>query len=178
MLVLLLFNLGGYMLLFQFFIYQSDRSINNRINNNRYKTSDLVEIKIPVHLAIQENWAEYEPISGQVQLKDNSYNYAELKLTRDTMYLLCIPNPDKSRLVNANIIYAKQVSDIPMNKKSHLPLLKKSISESEYQYSIIDYQAFIPAKSSNAGHEHAFSDIVKTSIDVPGQPPEVSTLLS
>jgi hypothetical protein len=177
MLSLLLFNLGGYMLLFHFFIYRSDSSILSRINNNRYKSTELVQVKIPVHLAI-EDWTEFEPISGQVQLKDNSYNYAELKLTRDTMYLMCIPNHDKTRLVNANIIYAKQVSDIPMNKKSHLPLLKKSISESEYQYSIIDYQAFIPAKNSKAGHEDAFSDIVKTSIDVPGQPPEVSAHLS
>ena len=165
------------MLLFQFFIHQSDSSILSRINNNRYKSTDLVQIKIPVHLAI-EDWTDFEPISGQVQLKDNSYNYAELKMTRDTMYLMCIPNHDKTRLVNANIIYAKQVSDIPMNKKSQVPLLKKSISKSEYQYSITYYQAFIPEKDTKFRHNRAFSNIVNTSIDVPGQPPEASSFFS
>lgn len=178
MLVLLLFNLGGYMLLFQFFIYQSDRSINNRINNNRYKNSDLVEVKIPVHLAIQENWSEYEPISGQVQFKDNSYNYAQLRLTRDTMYLLCVPNTDKSRLINANIIYAKQVSDIPMNKKSHTPVTKKSISENEYTYTTLLTRALIPATPIKTGYDYASPDIIKAALDVPGQPPDVASLLS
>jgi len=161
------------MLLFQFFIYRSDSSILNRINNNHYKNTDLVEVKIPVHLAIQD-WTEYEPISGQVQLKDNSYNYAELKLTRDTMYLRCIPNQDKSRLINANIIYAKQVSDIPVNKRSHPPLTKKSISENQYNYTILQYKAFLPVNDTKAGYDYASSDIIKTSIDVPGQPPELS----
>src|ERR1700759_5085324 len=101
MLALLLFNLGGYLLLFQYLIYQSDRSIIQKINNNHYKSSDLVEVKIPVHLNIQD-WTEFEPISGVVQLKDNNYNYAELKMTRDTIYLMCIPNANKSRLVTAN----------------------------------------------------------------------------
>lgn len=161
------------MLLFQYFIYRSDSSINERINNNCYKATDLVEIKIPVHLVIQD-WTEYEPISGQVQLKDNCYNYAELKMTRDTMYLMVIPNRDKARLVNANVIYAKQVSDIPMNKKSHLPSIKKNIGDNEYNYSItMRYQAVTPADDSKTGHGYAFAAITKTSIDIPGQPPEV-----
>jgi hypothetical protein len=159
------------MLLFQFFIYNSDSKILNRINNNGYKSADLVEVKIPVHLAI-EDWTEYEPVSGRVQLKNNSYNYAELRMTRDTMYLLCIPNHEKTRLVNANIIYAKQVSDIPMSKKSHLPITKKSISDSEYNYTLLQYNALVPAESTKARHNYAFSAIINTSIDVSGQPPE------
>jgi hypothetical protein len=177
MLALLLFNLGGYLLLFQYLIYQSDRSIIQKINNNHYKSTDLVEVKIPVHLNIQD-WTEFEPISGAVQLKDNSYNYAELKMTRDTIYLMCIPNTNKSRLVTANIIYARQVSDIPVNKKSHLPLIKKSISESECNYTITLYKALIPAENSKAGCNYAYSDIVKTTIDVPGQPPESAVIFS
>src|ERR1700761_8764985 len=101
MLALLMFNMGGYMFFFQYLIYRSDISINEQINNNRYKSTDLVEIKIPVKLNIQD-WSEYEVISGQVKLKDTTYNYAELKMTRDTMYLKCIPNHEKGRLVNAN----------------------------------------------------------------------------
>jgi hypothetical protein len=177
MLALLLFNIGGYMLLFQYFIYRSDNSITERINHNHYRSKDLVEVKIPVHLNIQD-WDDYALISGQVQFKDNCYNYAELRMTRDTMYLLCIPNHDKTRLVNANIIYAKQISDIPSGKKSHVPLIKKSISESESNYPIIRYQALIIAQEIKAGHGYAFSDIIKASIDVPGQPPEVQSILS
>ncbi|MGZ3751992.1 MAG: hypothetical protein ACXVB0_04580 [Mucilaginibacter sp.] len=177
LLVLLLFNTGGYMLLFQYVIYQSDHSISQRINNNHYKSTELIEVKIPVHLNIQD-WGEYEPISGQVQLKDNCYNYAELKMTRDTLYLMCIPNHEKTRLVNANIIYAKQVSDIPLNKKSHVPLTKKSISENEYNYTVIQYQAAVTVDASTALPDYTASNITKPFIGIPCQPPEAGTSLS
>ena len=99
-------------------------------------------------------------------------------MTRDTLYLLVIPNHARTKLVNANIIYAKQVSDIPVNKKSHTPLTKKSISENEYNYTSLQYMALIPVKAKKVVHNYAFSDIIKSSIDVSGQPPEVSITLS
>jgi len=67
MLVLFLFNLGGYQLLFQYFIYESDVSITQQINNNHYKSSDLVEVKIPVHLNNFQNWDEFKPVSRHLK---------------------------------------------------------------------------------------------------------------
>lgn len=178
MLFAILFNLGGYGLFFKYMIDRSDSRIVDRINRNHYRASELVEVKIPVNLPTLQDWTEYEVVSGQVQFKNNKYNYAQIKMTRDTLYLLVIPNHDRSKLVNANIIYAKQVNDIPVNKKSHLPLIKKSISESEYNYTTIRFNAFAPVEDTKTGFDYAFFNIVKTALDVPVQPPEVSTLLS
>ena len=177
MLALLLFNSGGYALLFQYFIYRSDNSVNERINNNQYKNADLFEVKIPVHLNIQD-WTEYEPIGGQVQFRDNSYNYAELKMTRDTMYLLCIPNPERARLVNANIIYAKYVNDIPVSKKSHVPSTKRSINESQYNYPVTEYQVAFTAETAQLLPRYAVLNIIKPFIGTPCQPPETGNSLS
>jgi hypothetical protein len=177
MLALLLFNSGGYALLFQYFIYRSDNSVNERINNNQYKNTDLFEVKIPVHLNITD-WNEYELVSGQVQLRDNSYNYAELKMTRDTMYLMCIPNPEKGRLVNANIIYAKYVNDIPMNKKSHAPSVKKVISENVYNYTETQSKPNLTAEAVTPLPNFALRNILKPFIGIPCQPPEADNILS
>ena len=171
MLALLVFNMGGYMFFFQYLIYRSDNSISEQINNNRYKSTDLVEIKIPVKLHIQD-WSEYEVISGQVKLKDTTYNYAELKMTRDTMYLKCIPNHEKGRLVNANIIYGKQVNDIPLSKKAHLPLIKKSFSDSEYIYTANKFYGLTLLEGTKAWHNYTSSKTINTSIDFAGQPPD------
>ncbi len=177
MLALLLFNSGGYALLFQYFIYRSDNSVNERINNNQYKNADLFEVKIPVHLNIQD-WTEYGLVSGQVQFRDNSYNYAELKMTRDTIYLMCIPNPEKARLVNANIIYAKFVNDIPMSKKAHAPSVKKSTGENEYNYTLTQYHPKLTGEAAKPLSRHTFPNIIKPFIGIPGQPPEDSSKLS
>jgi hypothetical protein len=178
MLITVLFNLGGYSLLFEYMIYRSDSNIIYQINHNNYHNSDLVEVKIPVNLPTMQDWTDFQKISGQVQFKNNKYNYAEIKMTRDTLYLLVIPNHDRTKLVNANIIYAKQVNDIPVNKKSHLPLIKKSISDSEYNYTMLQYKAAIHVSDAKSGWNYASSDIIKPPLDVPGQPPEVLSLLS
>lgn len=173
MLFVVLFNLGGYSLFFQYMIKRSDSKIISQINNNRYHNSDLVEVKIPVNLPTLQDWTEFETISGQVQFKSNTYNYAEIRMTRDTLYLLVIPNHARTKLVNANIIYAKQVNDIPINKKSHTSLLKKSICESEYHYIALNYKTAAPVNNTTCYHNYSFFNIIKPSLGVPGQPPEV-----
>jgi len=173
MLSLLLFNLGGYMLLFQFLIYRSDTSIIENINNNCYKSSDLVEVKMPVHLNIAD-WHDYEVIGGQVKFKEHIYNYAELKLTRDTMYLLCLPNRDKTRLAKMNISYAKQITGIPQNKKSHMPDAKKLFSGNDYLYPASAANKIISSDKAQPVTGYNRLSIVKTPSAIPGQPPEAN----
>jgi len=119
-----MFSICGHILLYQYFVYKADQYFNEQISQNRYNISDLVEIKVPQHTSIVQDWKRYEPISGQVQFRNTCYNYVKLKLTADTIYLQCIPNYEKTRLFNQNIISAKEVADIPVSKKSHVPFGK------------------------------------------------------
>jgi hypothetical protein len=175
MLMLLIFNMGGYQLLFQYFIYQSDNFITEQINNNRYKSTDLIEVKIPVHLTISD-WDAFQPIGGQLKVKDKVYNYAELRLTRDTMYLMCIPNHEKARIINAKNVYAKQVNDIPVNKKSNLPLLKKNISENYYTHTDNKFGILTPTERTKNWRNYVTSNIISTSINFAGQPPDAGII--
>ncbi len=94
------------------------------ISKNMYNVHDLVEIKVPQHIQTIQNWGGYERINGQVQFKNTCYNYVKLRLTKDTIYLVCIPNYEKTRLFNQNIINARDIADIPVNKKDHVPFGK------------------------------------------------------
>lgn len=119
------------MVLFQYFIYQSNKFNEEQISKNLYKASDLVEIKIPVNLPKITNWNSYERISGTIQLQENWYNYVKLRMTRDTLFVMCVPNYKTTRLINANIIYAREVSEAPLNaKKQAIPL--KNIAMFKY----------------------------------------------
>ena len=114
-----LFSMGGYSLLFQYYIHQSDVKMVKEIFDNKVDNAKLIEIKIPVNMPTIQDWDEYEVITGQIQLKDAYYNYVRLRMTRDTMYFVCVPNTNKTRLVNANIITAKEINDVPISKKGH-----------------------------------------------------------
>jgi len=170
-LVLLLINVGGYQLLFQYFIYQSDNAITEQINYNRYKTTDLVEVKIPVYLNMQ-NWDDFKPIGGQVTVKGNVYNYAQLRITRDTLYLMCIPNHNKAGLIKANLTYGKQVNDMPVSKKPILPLIKKSISESEFIYAANKFNGLISIEKTKMRHSYVAQNVINIPVNVAGQPPD------
>ena len=177
MLGLLLFNLGGYMLFFQFLIYRSDSSIIENINTNRYQSSDLVEIKIPVHLNV-DDWVDYAVISGQVKFKKRIYDYAELKLTRDTMYLLCLTNHDKAGLAKMNLTYAKQITGIPQNKKSHTPDVKKIFGDNNYLYPASAADKTIRPDKKQLTTDYTRLIIIKAPSDIPGQPPEIHSFNS
>lgn len=172
MLVAILFNSGGYDLFFQYMIYQSDVRVFDKINNNHYKHSDLVDVKIPVDMPTQQDGDGYQSISGQVEANGSRYDYAEIKITRDTLYLRVIPNPELTKLVKANVLYGKLVNDLPASnaKHSNNSLTKKSVSESEYL--TVTYMRSPTVMIRKLTHSFSHSGILKPTLEVGGQPPE------
>ncbi len=118
------FSICGHLLLYQYSLFITYRIFNERISQNVYNLNDLVEIKIPLVNPINQNWRKYASVSGRVQFRLKSYNYVKLKLTPHAIYLACIPNYEKTKLSNHNIINAKDIDDIPVKKKDHVPFGK------------------------------------------------------
>lgn len=168
-----LFNTGGYNLVFQYFIHRSELQITKEIYENKVDATQLVQIKIPVNNPGMTDWADYERVQGQVQLKDGFYNYVGVKMTRDTMFLVCVANSVKTKLFNANIILAKNVSDAPLTKKGQEAPAKKtsSSSTSEYNYTDVNY-AFLSFEDSIDRRENTISSKLSNPyIESPGKPP-------
>ena len=165
------YNLGGYVALFQYCIYQADKFNELQISKDRYKPTDLVEVKIPVHLPGADNYGGYQQISGSVQLAQNCYNYVQMKMTEDTLYVKCIPNYKTTRLNKANTIFARQVSEAPFNAKKQsspvksVTLAKYLPAETTLAATITELTVVLSAKPYNnalkAGHSY-----------IAGQPPE------
>lgn len=166
-----LFSLYGSMAVYAYCVYRSDKLFNEEINKSNYKIDDLVEVKVPVKMPTIQNWQEYVSISGQVQLKDNCYNYVKLKMTRDTMYLMCVPNYKTTRLSKQNIIDAHNVADIPFNKKDHVPFGKMN-NLGMFNYTVLQFRFSTPVAALKKIVNITHSDILNSYISRPGQPPE------
>jgi hypothetical protein len=167
-----LFNTGGYSLIFQYFSHRSDVQITKDIYENKVDATQLVQIKVPVHNPGMTDWPDYERVQGQIQLKDAFYNYVGVKMTRDTMYLVCVENSTKSKIFNANIIVAKNVSDAPLSKKGQeAPSVKKGASTSEYNNQTVNY-AFLCFEDSALKRDYFISSkLTHPYIESPGKPP-------
>jgi hypothetical protein len=131
----------------------------------------FIEIKLPVHIPTIQDWSEYEEIVGQIQLKDAYYNYVRLKMTRDTMYLVCIPNTAKTRLVNANVITAKAVNDVPLSKKGGDMASKKVNALSEYNLQAFQYNYSSFGIFLKRSVQPEFLHLNNPFIESPGKPP-------
>ena len=158
-------------MLYQYYIHQSDVQIVKEIFDNKVNDAKLVEIKVPVNMPTIQDWTEYEVIQGQIQLKDTYYNYVRLKMTRDTMYFVCIPNSVKTRLAKANVIAAKEFSDVPLTKKGHEAPVKKINSISDYNLQSFTYE-YASFETDVKPVSRTISFVLdKPFFDSPGKPP-------
>ena len=170
-----LFYLGGYMLAFQYFMNRSDNQIVSQLYSNGANSSKLINLKIPVHMPTLDDWTDYANIQGQVQVKDAYYNYVRLKMTKDTLYLICLPNTVKANLAKANIIMTKNLNDIPLSKKGpNNSSTKKAESTYDHFYQIVkcDYTPLAELVKINT-HSEVFH-LSNPYIESPGKPPNTS----
>ncbi len=176
MLCIILFNIGGQLAFHQYLVYKSDKFFNEQISKNLYSTDDLTEVKIPVNMPGISDWKSFENLSGEVRFENASYNYVKIKITHTAIYLMCIPNYETTRLHGQNIIYAKQIKDIPVPKKEHVPFGKMSLIA--YNYPVIHFKFSIPVTISrkNTPNNHSFT--LKSLISGPGQPPDMAIIVS
>jgi hypothetical protein len=166
-----LFYIGGYSLLFQYYIHKADEQMVKEIFDNKIDTTQLIQLKIPVNMPTIQDWADYEVVAGQIQLKDAYYNYVGLKMTRDTMYFVCLPNATKTRLVNANIITAKEIADVPLSKKGQEPASKKANTLSDYNLQAFKYSYSAHGIFQKLNKAPEFVTLDDPFIESPGKPP-------
>jgi hypothetical protein len=171
-----LFYLGGYMLAFQYFMNRSDDQIVSALYSNGANSSKLIKLKIPVHMPTLDDWTDYANIQGQVQVKDAYYNYVRLKMTKDTLYLICLPNTVKANLAKANVIMTKNLNDIPLNKKGANNSSNKKAETSSYDhfYQIIKCDYAPLAELIKITPRSEITHLSNPYIESPGKPPNTA----
>jgi hypothetical protein len=117
--------------LFDYFIQRSDEQLAHRLDTHQYNDAELIEVKIALHTPYLSNWSDYERIDGEAEVNGIYYTYVKRKINNDTLYLLCLPNKNKTQLQAARIEYANKVQDVPNTKEAGT--LKKNPAGNEYQ---------------------------------------------
>ncbi|THU39647.1 hypothetical protein FAM09_14215 [Niastella caeni] len=166
-----LFNIAGYTLLFDYFIQQSDRQFIQQLDNNQYNDSELIEVKIALHTPYLTSWSDYERIDGEAEVNGVYYNYVKRKIYNDTLYLLCLPNKNKTQLNAARIDYANKVNDVPANADD-TGALKKNPAGSEYQQPLNQFTVSLPATATGKQMQDPASSVLQSIITGPFHPPQ------
>src|SRR6185295_4704314 len=83
-----------------------------RLDKDHYNESELIELKVAIHLPYQTSWSHFERYDGEVQLNGILYKYVKRKVINDTLVLLCIPNQEKMNLQTAKNDFFKNTNDL------------------------------------------------------------------
>jgi hypothetical protein len=156
-------------------VYKTDKFFDEQVSKNLYNVDELTEVKIPINIPGVPDSQPYQSLAGQVQFRDANYNFVKMKMTGHAIYLMCVPNYSTTHYNMQNIICAKQIADIPVPKKDHVPFGKTNLVMYNYQpthFTFLSPLALI-GKKIYASH-CMLSDSFITGM---GQPPNTSSPL-
>ena len=174
LLLVYLFNLGGYTMAFRYFMYTAETGLTRQLEKNNYNNADLVAIRIPLHLPYVQNNSRFERVDGSVENNGVQYNYVKRRVYNDTLYILCLPNQQKTSLVKEKARFAGEVTDFAGSKKDKESSAKKAAPFNEYNNSIHQYQMTSPLVTGAQTGSHGNSALASTIKDTPEHPPRPS----
>lgn len=116
--VVFAFNWFGYRLMYDFMQKQANNQLERALDNDVYDESELIVLKVAVHLPYQTSWSSYERYNGEIELNGIKYRYVKRKLANDTLYLKCIPNTKEMMLQTAKNDFFKLSNNLLPNSNS------------------------------------------------------------
>ena len=170
-----LFNFGGYRLVFDQLEKHSGKTMVQRIDADAYHDQDLVEVRVPINLPYQTSWKEFERYDGEIYMNGVHYNYVKRKIQNDTLILLCLPNTEKTRLMNARETFFSLVNDLQdqqPSKSTPVPAKSVKFSQVECLLSQAPLIAPIPAPSPSTTVVFNTPALRELSVLSPEQPPD------
>lgn len=155
---------------------KANEQLEATLDHNLYDNSQLIELKVPMNLPYQTDWASYQRCDGEIEIKGTLYKYVKRKISNDTLFVMCIPDSKKMHLENAKNDFFKVTNDLSQNSKS-----KKADNTKSYK-SVTEYDEYSFSVHSNSSLSiHHIQWMNNASVKLfssphlsPDQPPDVS----
>ena len=180
LILVFLFNLVGYRFVTEYLQHRADKQLKNQLDSNIFDETQLVEIKIPLNLPYQSNWAGYQRYDGALELEGVLYQYVKRKVSNDTLYLLCIPNMQKMRLETVKNELFKLTIDFNQNENAKKSSNTRIISFKSLQGEYDDY-SFAIHPCFSLGNNTCWrtlneEKLISTPLRSPEQPPDAVSI--
>lgn len=116
LLSILVFNWIGYRFVSYIIEQSSEISLENHIAINDFDETQLMELRIPLHLPyLPDNSTEYENFQGDLDYSGVHYKYVKRKISNGFLVLLCLPNENKKRFQNSRTAFFTLVNSLNHN---------------------------------------------------------------
>lgn len=122
LLAVFLFQLVGYYFVYLGLTAQANKQLISRLDAHDYKADETITLKIPFTLPYWMDADQFERVDGDFEYQGQFYKLVKQKLSRDTLYVVCIKNQDKKQLSDALNDFIKLSHELPAKSKQALKL--------------------------------------------------------
>jgi hypothetical protein len=176
LLSIFIFNWVGYRFVVDYMQHKADVQLEARLDKNLYDESQLLELKVPIHLPYQTSWSAYERYDGEIELNGILYKYVERKVSNDTLYLKCLPNTKKMHLETAKDDFFKNTNDLAQNNNSKNSNNSKTLTfkkmMGDYDDHQFSFESNMILESLHLYGKYASKNLLSSPHISPEQPPD------
>ena len=172
LLSIMVFNLAGYRWLFSAIEKKATAKLEQKISTGEYREDQLVEIRIPLNMPYYSD-KEYEDVYGETDFNGEHYRYVKRKVSGNTLYLLCLPNKEKTNIAKAENEFTQAVNDVPGNNQGSQQknnFIKLLTAEFSIQETAINENSFSSLSLQYINRNAAVNDLFFPLTET--QPPE------
>ena len=169
LLVVFLFNVGGYYLAYWALQYRTNEKLSVLIDHNHYGDAETVTIKIPLNLPYPIQEQEYERVDGNFEYNGEYYKLVKQRLKGDALYVVCLKNEDQTLGAKTIADYVKMANDLPGNAKKALGFFGKLLKD--FNYSTIADRPQTAAWVAEITFDESCFSIKEANISILAPPP-------
>jgi hypothetical protein len=108
----------GYYGVFLGLQYKNDQDMLQRLDDDNYSDSETVTIKIPISIPYAMDSEGFERVDGKFEYNGEFYRLVKQKLSKDTLYVVCVKDHQNKRIDDAMTSFVKTFTDKPVDNHS------------------------------------------------------------
>ena len=124
-LALFLFNVGGYYFVYWGLQSKAKKDLLHRLDADNYSSEDLIVISVPMSLPYPLQQQGYERVDGEFEYQGDYYRLVKQRLEKDTLFMVCIKDQSKKKLVKVLNDYSNYTNNLPVGADRTLDMFSK-----------------------------------------------------
>ena len=116
---LFLFNVFGYYGMFLGLHYYNTQQVIKKLDADRYDESATLTFAVSLAIPYAASSSDFERIDGEFIHNGEHYRLVKQRYYRDTLYVVCIKDPQSKQISQALADYVKTFAGEPVSSKSN-----------------------------------------------------------
>jgi hypothetical protein len=99
--------------------YTTASSLTARLDADQYSDEETFTLKMPMAVPYHEDTDQYKRVDGEIEYNGEFYRLVKQKLSKDTLYIVCLKDTERKNIKLALKDYVKTFTDKPVDAKQN-----------------------------------------------------------